>query len=197
VTQRSIVFQLRNLVPPRPLTPTEVRQTIERQTTRLLELAEVDGPSVPITEIIFRLPGVDMERVAPLESSGRTEWIKDRWLISIAADEAASRQRMTLAHELAHVIYHPLVELVLPPTDRQDTALRLEKACDYFAVCLLMPRNWIKRAYCEEGIQSVPDLARLFGVSWTAVLTRLEDLGLVPRATYNRSKLPTLTKVAA
>lgn len=63
----------------------------------------------------------------------------------------------------------------------------LERACDYFAISLLMPRNWMKRAYCEEGIQAVSELS-LFGTSQTSVLRRLEDLGLIPRAEYNRAK---------
>jgi hypothetical protein len=40
-----------------------------------------------------------------------------------------------------------------------------------------MPRTWLKRAY-YEGIQDVPSLARLFGVSWVALRVRLEQLGL-------------------
>jgi Zn-dependent peptidase ImmA (M78 family) len=188
VSTSSIVFQLRDLVPPRPLTPSELRQVIERQATRLLALCEIQGPPVPITDIIFQLPGVEMQRRTPLPMSGLTEWVGDRWLITIAADEAAQRQRATLAHELAHVIWHPLIETSLPPTDRQTTEQRLERACDYFAASLLMPRVWMKRAYCEEGIQTIGELSRLFGTSYTSILRRLEELGLVPRAEYNRAK---------
>jgi hypothetical protein len=42
-----------------------------------------------------------------------------------------------------------------------------------------MPRMWMKRAYFDEGIQDVPSLARLFGVSWLAMQVRLEQLGFV------------------
>lgn len=42
-----------------------------------------------------------------------------------------------------------------------------------------MPRVWMKRAYFDEGIQDVPSLARLFGVSWVAMRVRLEQLGFI------------------
>ena len=66
-------------------------------------------------------------------------------------------------------------------TKRSQASDRLESACEYFAACLLMPRVWMKRAYFDDGIQDVPSLARLFGVSWLAMRVRLEQLGFVER----------------
>lgn len=91
------------------------------------------------------------------------------------------RQRYSLAHELGHVIWHPLSADVLPDTKRSPAKERIEQACEYFAACLLMPRVWMKRAYYGEGIQDVPSLARLFKVSWLAMRVRLDQLGFVPK----------------
>jgi predicted transcriptional regulator len=178
-TTRSVLAQVRDLVPPRPLTLSESRQLLDRQATRLLKLTGFAGPPVPIEQVIGDLPRLEIKRFADLPTSGRTQWAGNRWVILVAEDEAKVRQRYSMAHELAHVLYHPLAVPSLPATTNLTAEERLEAACEYFAACLLMPRLWMKRAYFDEGIQDVPSLARLFGVSWLAMRVRLEQLGFV------------------
>jgi len=180
---RSTLAQVRDLAPHRALTPGEARQVLERQATRLLKLAGIAGPPVPVEEVAATLPRVEIKRYPSLPSSGRVQWTGSHWVILIDSDEARVRQRYSLAHELAHVIYHPLAGVALPAHRETPAHDRLEQACEYFAACLLMPRLWVKRAYFDEGIQDVPALARLFRVSWVAMRFRLEQLGLVARAT--------------
>lgn len=125
------------------------------------------------------LPRVVVKRVAGLPSSGRAQWNGQQWVLLVDANEAKVRQRYSLGHELGHVIWHPLAASVLPDTERQAAEAPIEAACEYFSACLLMPRVWMKRAYFDEGIQDVPSLSRLFGVSWLAMRVRLEQLGFV------------------
>jgi len=177
----SVLSQIRELTPARALTPSEARQVLDRQATRLLKLARIEGPPVPVEDVIHLLPRIVIKRAAGLPTSGRTQWAGSHWVILVASDEARVRQRFSLGHEVAHVVYHPLSDAALPGFGDVSAEQRLEQACEYFAACLLMPRAWVKRAYCIEGIQDVPGLARLFGVSWVAARIRLEQLGLVPR----------------
>jgi predicted transcriptional regulator len=179
--RRSALAALREQVPQRALMAGEVRQVLERQATRLLASSETAGPPVPIEAIASALPRVAVKRVPDLPSSGRAEWNGQAWVLLVDAAEPKVRQRYSLAHELAHVVWHPLATRSLPATARAEHADRLEAACEYFAACLLMPRLWMKRAYYDEGIQDVPSLSRLFGVSWVARRVRLEQLGLVDR----------------
>jgi Zn-dependent peptidase ImmA (M78 family) len=134
---------------------------------------------VPVEAIAAALPRVVVKRVDGLPSSGRAQWNGAAWVLLVDAKEPKVRQRYSLAHELAHVIWHPLSALVLPETTRRSANERIEAACEYFAACLLMPRIWMKRAYFDNGFQDVPSLARLFGVSWVAMRVRLEQLGFV------------------
>jgi predicted transcriptional regulator len=182
----SVLSQVRGLAPSRALTPAESRQVIERQATRLLKLAGIAGPPVPIEEILATFPRIEVRRFGDLPSSGRTQWNGHRWILLVAADEAKVRQRYSLSHELCHVIYHPLAGTVLPATTKQTAEVRLEQTCEYFAACLLMPRIWIKRAYYDGSLREVPALARLFNVSWVAMRVRLEQLGLEPRLSHQR-----------
>ena len=186
-TTRSVLAQVRDLVPPRPLTSSESRQVLERQATRLLRLMDVEGPPVPIEQLIGDLPRLEIKRFRDLPSSGRTQWAGNRWVILVAEDEAKVRQRYSMAHELAHVVYHPLARLSLQPQRETTAEDRLESACEYFAACVLMPRLWMKRAYFDERIQDVPSLSRLFGVSWLAMRVRLEQLGFVAALEPRRS----------
>lgn len=183
---RSTLAEVRALVPARPLTPSELRHVLERQATRLLKLSGIGGPPVPIAELVAGLPRIEVKRFPALPTSGRTQWAGNRWVILVSADEPAVRQRFSLGHELAHVVWHPS-EDVLVDLETATSAERLEQACEYFAACLLMPRMWIKRAYYDEGIQDVASLSRLFNVSWVAMQVRLEQLGLVNRPVPLRS----------
>ncbi len=63
-----------------------------------------------------------------------------------------------------------------------------EKVSDYFAACVLMPKAWVKDAFCNQGIQSVEALAELFQVSSKAMSFRLSQLGLT--LSVNRCAIP-------
>ena len=174
----SAVVALRRVMPDRPLRLAEAYVLAERQATRLLEVAHLQHAPVP-DSVVSRLPRVRVERRMDLTRSGMTEWFEGAWRITINAAEPPFRQRFTLAHELKHVLDHPFLPRAygsIPGTEPGELA---ERICDYFAACLLMPRMWVKRAYCDQGIQSVSMLARIFAVSPTAMRVRLLQLGLI------------------
>jgi Zn-dependent peptidase ImmA (M78 family) len=171
---------VRALMPPRSLTPSEARHVIERQTTRLLKLCDIAGPPVPVEEITRQLPRIEVRRFAELPTSGRTQWNGSRWVILVALNEATVRQRFSVAHELAHIVFHPLSDIAMPAYGEVTAEERLETACEYFAACLLMPRLWMKRAYYDHAMQDVASLARLFNVSQVAMRVRMEQLAFVP-----------------
>jgi len=173
----SIITKLRDTVPLRPLRYSEALRLAELQAQRFLALAGVTEPSVP-ERIITDLPYVQVTRMSPFPSSGATHWSRGRWLVILRGSEPATRQRFSLAHEAKHIIDHRFVNLMysaFPDSERHDM---IEHICDYFAGCLLMPRPWIKRIYCS-GVQHLPDLAQVFGVSQAAMSVRLNQIGLI------------------
>jgi len=177
------VIQLtRDLVPVRGLTLVERYSVAERQALRLLTLSGITAPPVPET-IITGLPKIQVERIMLLDSAtaGVTEWAHGRWLIMINGGGVKGRQRFSLAHEFKHVLDHPFLAVIYPPTATSTSKQQAEPICDYFASCLLMPRVWIKRRF-GHGVQDPRRLAAEFDVSLQAMQVRLLQIGLTTPA---------------
>jgi Zn-dependent peptidase ImmA (M78 family) len=86
------------------------------------------------------------------------------------AREPWTRQRFSLAHELKHVLGHPVVESPTPAIAKPSLA-------DCFAAGLLMPRRYV-RAIWYEGTQSLAALSEHCGVYERAAAHRLQRLVL-------------------
>lgn len=103
-----------------------------------------------------------------------------------------SREIFTLAHEIGHAILHLNDE-----TSFIDDSITIngrstdekEQEANYFAACLLMPADDVRR-FIDLGIEnfgrgedlSAMDIARImseFNVSFDMVLNRLESLGII------------------
>lgn len=172
----SLLHDLRDLVPIRPLRFAEGLRIAELQAARLLATLGVEDGPVSET-VIAALPRIQVERLQPLGVSGFSQWAKGRWLIVLNAGEPPTRQRFSLAHEFKHVLDSPFVAALYPADKGQSIHERAERTCDHFAACLLMPRAWVKRAW-GNGQQDVGRLARRFDVSPQAMEVRLRQIGL-------------------
>jgi Zn-dependent peptidase ImmA (M78 family) len=175
-----IVTSLRDIVPLRPLTYGQAMRIAELQAAKFLKAMDVkDGP---VSEkLISELPRVQVERMRGLPASGASQWASQRWLVLLNASEPRERQRFSLAHEFKHIIDHRFADLIYSKFPDADRKRMIEQLCDYFAACLLMPRPWVKRAFCS-GTPDVASLARHFDVSQPAMQVRLNAIGLIDPA---------------
>ncbi|MYZ33926.1 MULTISPECIES: ImmA/IrrE family metallo-endopeptidase [unclassified Streptomyces] len=181
-----IIKKLRALMPTRPLELHEARSIAERQATLLLELLGQRGPTVDVS-LIADLPRIEVKVEPNLNLggiSGFSQWSRGRWLIVVNRDENERRRRFTLSHEFKHVLDHPFINEIYKGLGANDEERHrmTEQICDYFAACLLMPRNWLKRAWAS-GIQSPAALAAMFNVSEVAMKIRLRHLRLIDSPT--------------
>lgn len=212
---RGVIASLRDITPLRPLTREEALSLAERQARLLLRALKVTDAPVP-ERALAELPRIEVDHVSPFFASGATHWVSGVWRIIINASEPVTRQRMSLAHELKHIIDHPFVTLLYAADHGRERHSWIEQVCDYFAGCLLVPRAWLKRAY-EHDTTDPGQLAARFGVSRAAITTRLSQTGLIERfprcaqparlsraellaigraARYHRADQPTLTATA-
>lgn len=103
----------------------------------------------------------------------------NKFKILIKKTLTRTRQRFTLAHELAHYF---LEKDLLRNTDLHIDVLyrrenEAESHIDYFAGALLMDRSVVEDLYSVT--QSISSLASAFGVSESAMRMRLKSLGII------------------
>ena len=96
-------------------------------------------------------------------------------VIVVNQSDTLERRRFTLAHELAHrLIAEP------SPVDHEKTAM-------VFAGAFLMPHDHLVREVGKHrkamGYRELVQLKRMYGVSATALLVRLEQVGVIRQST--------------
>lgn len=179
-TNRSVLATLRSLIPERDIENfDEAKRIAEHQAAKLLALHGITTWPVPVELIIDQLPKIRIE-YCEQPVSGATFWSGTEWVIQLNRYENQARQRFSLAHEYKHIIDHGRTSQLYGAKSPAQASKQAESAADYFAACLLMPKVLLKRAFFS-GIQKPSELARLFGVSPTAMAIRLEQTGIVER----------------
>ena len=136
--------------------------------------------------VIANLPRVQVDRLSPIPVSGSAHWIRSRWVIVLNRSEPLVRQRFSLAHEFKHILDNPFDDFLYTKTPDTTSEELAEQVADHFAACLLMPRSWVKRIWCNE-IQDVDQLSRNFGVSKLAMQVRLHSIGLTEEPPKRRT----------
>lgn len=99
---------------------------------------------------------------------GMSQWIDSQPIIYINADAPTDRKRLTIAHELGHLVLHS-VEVV---EDMEDQA-------NEFAAEFLMPLEVIKPQIRSLKTPMLPDLKRQWGVSMAAIVERSYRAGFM------------------
>ena len=110
-------------------------------------------------------------------------------IVALNEDQAYTRRPFTLAHELAHGLYHYDRPAVLC---RAQDGRPIEVFADRFAAHFLVPTEALREHLRDLAIQivnrpeDVVHLARFFGVSYQAMLRRLDGERLLarPRDTF-------------
>ena len=143
---------------------------------RLLE--EYRYPGAPLRLIAANLGVADIiKEQLPFEGGifdqdGKT-------IIKLNAFSSIVRQRFTLAHELAHLIFMQRFSTIADCMEDPD----LETACDRLAADLLMPREETTEYLLGLGPPSPENLrVERFGVSLHVAARRLGDLGIWDRS---------------
>ena len=148
---------------------------------RVLHREFVLFPPIDIAQVSGLLGiGVQMRELPPDVSGFYTATPAGRAVIVLNAAMPESRQRFTWAHELGHHLLETddCPGEVSPDDDAQ------KRACDAFAVELLMPADAVRSRLVSlrgKPLRSMLDsLQATFGVSREAILNRLDDLDLWP-----------------
>lgn len=102
---------------------------------------------------------------------GLSQWVGDHPVILLNVETSPDRRRLTLAHELGHLVLHSLE----PHED-------MEAQANAFAGEFLMPEAVIRRELRRIDLGTLVELKREWGVSIQALFERAYTLGLVGQA---------------
>lgn len=99
---------------------------------------------------------------------GMSQWIGGQPVIYVNAAAPTDRKRLTLAHELGHLVLHST-----------EMVEEVEEQANEFAAEFLMPIDVIKPQLRNLRIDQLPDLKRKWGVSMAALIERAYRAGLL------------------
>jgi Zn-dependent peptidase ImmA (M78 family) len=165
----------------------------EDQAKLLLRRFEVTRPPVAVDDIADALGALIVRNNFDGSESGFTLRDGKRIIIGINTRTSRKRQRFSIAHEIGHVIMHPLNPLIVDHSVRMDwrdgvSSLgtnRQEIEANAFAAALLMPQDMVINSVKKHASEStsrddlISELAHIFDVSTEAMGFRLINLGIL------------------
>ena len=139
--------------------------------TRVLRTFGVTKAPVDVRSIAKQM-GVEVRETPEPGWSGAIQSSETTAVCWLNSTEAEVRKRFTLAHELGHLLLHPLGmefrDVTFAGSSRESEANR-------FAADLLIPL-WMLDAYAPSMSGNVESLARAFSVSTHAMQIQLDKL---------------------
>ncbi|MDP2338922.1 MAG: ImmA/IrrE family metallo-endopeptidase [Bacteroidota bacterium] len=148
---------------------------------------------VPVPEVLSELNVLTNFRELSRNFSGMALKTRDDMcMILINSNQIRARQNFTIGHELYHLFIQENFSFMICNAGRFDKKDREEYNADVFSSCLLMPEAGILNLIPETelgrgGEVSLPTIVKLeqfFGVSRSALLIRLDKLGLIDYQSY-------------
>jgi Zn-dependent peptidase ImmA (M78 family) len=165
----------------------------EDHANSLLRRLGITEPPIPVEELAEGVDALIVRNNFDGPESGFTLRDGERIIIGINTRTSRKRQRFSIAHEIGHVVLHPLNTLIVDHSVRMDwrddvSSLGTNKQeieANAFAAALLMPQGMIINrvkgytSHVSSRDELIADLARVFDVSTEAMGFRLINLGIL------------------
>ena len=153
-------------------------QLVEMLAQKYLRIGKVS--SLPVPTGVFSL--ADEQRSIeihslPLKSYRGAIWrLNDGWVVQLKDGDTSAAKRFVLFHEAFHILAHRGGTPVFRKRGLEQGSFN-ELLADYFASCILMPREWIKERWAE--IKDLDTMAEISAVPKSCMCIRLKWLGLI------------------
>ena len=156
------------------------RREIERLADAFCQRLPHAAPPIDIRALL-RTAGVLGFVLADIRASAILvgDALEGFYMAILNRDEHPYRHNFSLAHEAGHLVLTPHYRVharYLEQVAHRGGRDPVERACDYFAGCVLMPRALVLEA--APLVSGSAQIARIFGVSRPAMQVRLRELGL-------------------
>jgi hypothetical protein len=155
-----------------------LNQLVQMLALKYLKIAGVCGPPVPTRIVTLFNQHHEVEvRQLPLKVYHGAIWHhKDSWIIQVKDSDVSATQRFTIFHEFFHILAHSRTSPVFRKRGSIIGSFN-ELLADYFAACILMPREWVEEKWTK--IKDLDKMAEIFAVPKSAMCLRLRWLGLI------------------
>jgi hypothetical protein len=160
--------------------PGRIFRIVDRLATEYVRSNRTRSEILPISPDLIHGILADFSteiRTIPLQAYHGAVWhLQDRSVIYLNANDTPDRQRLTLFHEAFHILMRskamPIIE-----NQQKDRRYFVEMLADYFAGCIVMPRELVKEKWAKKN--DIQQVARDFHVTEPAMWIRLEGIGLI------------------
>jgi len=113
----------------------------------------------------------------PLKSYHGAIWrLNDGWVVQLKDGDTSAEKRFTLFHETFHILAYCGGTPVFKKRGLEQGSFN-ELLADYFASCILMPREWVKEKWAV--IKDLDGMAEIFAVPKSAMCMSLRQMGLI------------------
>lgn len=171
--------------------PLKVRNSYARTKAFVfLSVMGVQAPPVPAKKLLKKISRLLHFNNALTNEASREEGfsclIGGAYYVYINTDLPNGRDTFTYGHELGHIVLRHHEDFDIHNLTDQEHRI-LDREADVFATNLLMPEEWVNK-FVQSPI-SVPEMGRIknvFGVSWEAVVNRLDELRIHTKAESRR-----------
>ena len=158
--------------------PGLIFQLVERLANKYIEQSTITQPPVPaqiIDTFDIERP-VEIRPVSLKAYQGAVWYTDDRWVIHLNSQEPLGSQRITLFHEIFHIIAHAKSTPVFRQRGARGGFFN-ELLADYFAGCILTPRKWVLGKWAE--VKELKRIAEIFQVTELTMWFRLKRMHLL------------------
>jgi len=153
---------------------------VEKLAEKLLKKGNISSLPIPIELISLADEKRPVEvRVLRLKACHAAIWrLNDVWLIQLADHCSSARNKLTLFHEAFHILAHCCCNST-PAFEKRGSKQGSfnELLADYFSMCVLMPREWVRVKWAE--VEHIDKMAETFEVPKSTMWFRLRELSLV------------------
>ena len=161
-----------------------ILEKIESKAQEILNTLKIKSVPIPIEDVANKY-NIKISRAPSKDFSGLLIRKDGSALIGVNSNEAAVRQRFTIAHELGHFFLHPQKDTFVDYRDNKNEVMHTprERQANMFAAALLMPRSFLEkdfRSFAKKGFTEIElqKLANKYQVSEDAMRIRLINLNL-------------------
>ncbi len=151
---------------------------VEKLAQQYLKKGGVSSPPVPTKLISSADENNPIEvHLLPLKAyHGAIWWLKGKWVIQVKASDPYTIRKFTLFHESFHILAHCQATPIFKKPGHEEAYFN-ELLADYFAICVLMPREWVIEKWTE--VKDIGRMAKIFGVYEPEMWFRLKRLHLI------------------